>query len=78
MPPHALKMSHTRLAWNLFRLESVHHDRADPFDVQTDERETAMSHSSAIAKIASVASLGIFAATLLAMVLAPAPSLFAG
>lgn len=37
-----------------------------------------MIHSNAIAKIASVTTLGLFAAALLLVALAPAPSLFAG
>jgi len=44
---------------------------------QTKE-ETDMSHSNAIAKIASVTTLGLFTAALLLMALAPSPSLFAG
>lgn len=37
-----------------------------------------MSHSNVIAKVASVATLGVFALVLMAMVLAPSPSLYAG
>tara|TARA_R110000803_G_scaffold40152_1_gene86579 strand:- start:264 stop:377 length:114 start_codon:yes stop_codon:yes gene_type:complete len=37
-----------------------------------------MSHSNAIAKIASVTTLGLFTAALLVLALAPSPSLFAG
>ena len=78
MPSHALKMSHTRLAWNLFHSESVHHGQAAPSRAETDGKETDMSHSNAIAKIASVTTLGLFTAALLVLALAPSPSLFAG
>ena len=78
MPSDAPKMSHTRLAWNLFHSESVHHGQAAPSRAETDGKETDMSHSNAIAKIVSVTTLGLFTAALLLMALAPAPSLFAG
>jgi hypothetical protein len=37
-----------------------------------------MSQSNAIAKAVSIATLGLFAAAMLVMALAPTPSLFAG
>jgi hypothetical protein len=53
-------------------------DRPTHVGRRQTEQETDMSHSNAIAKIASVTTLGLFTVALLMLALAPAPSLFAG
>ena len=53
-------------------------DRPTHLRRRQTECETDMSHSNALAKIISVATLGVVTAALLMVALAPAPSLFAG